>query len=64
MAECTHCHHEFKTKYANITGLLRIFEAYASKHKYMYVEKKLNRYETKIVKSKDITEGIARMIYN
>ena len=22
-AECTHCHHEFKTKYANTTGLLR-----------------------------------------
>ena len=22
-AECTHCHHEFKTKYANATGLLR-----------------------------------------
>ena len=22
-AECTHCHHEFKTRYANTTGLLR-----------------------------------------
>ena len=22
-AECTHCHHEFKTKYADTTGLLR-----------------------------------------
>ena len=22
-AECVHCHHEFKTKYANTTGLLR-----------------------------------------
>ena len=22
-AECTHCHHECKTKYANTTGLLR-----------------------------------------
>ena len=21
--ECTHCHHEFKTKYASTTGLLR-----------------------------------------
>ena len=26
-AECTHCHHEFKTKYANTTtGLLRHLE--------------------------------------
>ena len=23
MAECTHRHHEFKTRYANTTGLLR-----------------------------------------
>ena len=22
-AECTHCHHEFKTKYVNTTSLLR-----------------------------------------
>ena len=22
-AECTHCHYEFETKYANTTGLLR-----------------------------------------
>ena len=22
-AECTHCHHEFTTRYANTTGLLR-----------------------------------------
>ena len=37
-AECIHCHHEFKTKHANTTGLLLYwpFEAYASKHKYMY----------------------------
>ena len=27
-----HCHHEFKTRYANTTGLLRHLEAYASKH--------------------------------
>ena len=29
--ECTHCHHEFKIRYANTTGLLRHF-----KHKYVY----------------------------
>ena len=35
-AECTHCHREFKTRYANTTGLITPFETYASKHKYMY----------------------------
>ena len=35
-AECIHCHREFKTKYANTYWFITPFEAYASKHKYMY----------------------------
>ena len=34
-AECTHCHHEFKTKYANITDLLRHLK-HMHPNKYMY----------------------------
>ena len=61
-AERAHCHHEFKTKYANTTSLLR-----HSKHMHPNIvrvlQKKLNRYKNlshvqndtrKIVKAKDI----------
>ena len=61
-AECTHCHHEFKTRYANTTGLLRHL-----KHMHPNISictRKIieSIYDTReIVKSKDITEKIARM---
>ena len=35
-ARCTRCHHEFKTKCANTTGIVTPFEAYAFKHEYMH----------------------------
>ena len=40
-AECTHCCHEFKTKYANTTGLLRHIHPNIS----TCTRKKLNRYK-------------------
>ena len=63
-AECTHCHHEFKTKYPNINDLLRHLK-HIHPNIVRVLQKKLNRYKNlshvqydtrKIVKAKDITE--------
>ena len=62
-AECMHCHHEFKTEYANTTGLLRHLQ-----HMHPNIStctrnlSRVQNHTRKIVKPKDITEGIARMM--
>ena len=62
-AECIHCHHEFKTKYANTTGLLRHLKHMHPNISICTRKAIESTYDTrKIVESEDITEGIARMM--
>ena len=69
-AECTHCHREFKTKYAYTTGLLRRLK-HTRPNISICTRKVIESIQNsshvqndtrKTVKRKDMTEGIARMM--